>query len=159
MSRRGQSVPRIPSGRFACAPMAGLLTDRTMREFPRSRCPSGTMLNAPICSSLPGCSRGLRPPDAPAACPPLRSLALGLVRSGAFRALPFQGPDRGDRIGVLRSLNDNLPGRVLAFGCGPHHPARFSLTALPLVEGAVKASIAILPGIPTGAFTSLGPTP
>lgn len=61
-------------------------------------------------------------------------------------------------MGTLRSVNENLPGRVLAFGCGPHHPARFSLTALPLVEGDVKGSIAILPGIPARASSSLGPT-
>lgn len=81
------------------------------------------------------------------ALPTRSSLAPGLVRpwAAAFGLLSLIG---GDRIGPLRSVNDNLPGRVLASGCGPHHPARFSLTALPLVERAIKASIAILPGIP-----------
>lgn len=60
----GISQSREPLwGRYACTPEAALLTDRDMREFPRSRRAGGAMLNAPICSFFLSGTRGHRFPD------------------------------------------------------------------------------------------------
>ncbi len=88
-------------------------------------------VSAPKQNSLNLRAGGRQPPGGQRTCQPADGTPLGANTERPRWRPRCRLSSEGRGIPTPLPCKDNQPGRVLAFGCGPHHPGRFPLPPSP----------------------------